>query len=469
MYSHKSSGATEGFRAGRNMTHIYANEVLTAHGWLNAVRLRLQAGRIVALEADVPPHPDDERHDVIVPALGNVHSHAFQRGMAGFAEVAGDSADSFWSWRDVMYRFALRMNPAQFEAIASQAYMEMLEAGFGRVGEFHYLHHAPDGAPYADIAEMAGRLAAAAECTGMGLCLLPVFYAHASFGGVPPRASQRRFINTLERYQRIVERSRSLITGLPGGVVGVAPHSLRAVTEEELLAVTSMAGSAPVHIHIAEQTAEVAECVAWSGRRPVAWLLEHAPVDEHWCLVHATHVETEELAAVARTGAVVGLCPITEANLGDGVFPVAELLHRGGRFGIGTDSNVHISLAGELALLEYAQRLMQRARNVIAQPGVSTGRAMMNIALAGADQVLGGGGGRIASGAAADLVSLNRQHPALASRHGDALLDAWIFASSGHVVDCVWVAGQQWVRAGRHVARDRISSRFQQAMKELCR
>lgn len=446
------------------MQNLYADRVLTADGWRNSVRLQLQSGRIASLQTDVPVAQGDERHTILVPALGNLHSHAFQRGMAGLAEIAGDAADSFWSWRDVMYRFALRMNPEQLEAIAAQAYVEMLEAGFGRVGEFHYLHHDVDGARYADIGEMAGRIVAAADSTGIGLCLLPVFYAHSSFGGAPPGNAQRRFINSLDTYQRLLERCRSL----PAAQVGVAPHSLRAVTKDELLAVATLAGAAPIHIHIAEQTKEVDECLSWSGRRPVAWLLENAPVDERWCLVHATHVDAQEIVGMAEAGAVVGLCPVTEANLGDGVFPLQDLLSHGGRFGVGTDSNVHISVAAELSLLEYSQRLTHRARNVVKRGQQSTGRAIMEHALAGGAQVLGGGG-RIEAGAAADFVSLDSQHPALYSRDGDALLDAWIFASAGNLVDCVWVAGKKVVAAGRHIARDPIRDRFRTAMKDLCR
>ncbi|WP_415923145.1 formimidoylglutamate deiminase [Steroidobacter sp.] len=449
------------------MPNIYAAQVLTAQGWRHSVRLILESGRIAAVHAGVAPEPGDDRHEIIVPALGNLHSHAFQRGMAGLAEIAGDSADSFWSWRDVMYRFALRMNPDQFQAIAAQAYVEMLEAGFGRVGEFHYLHHDCDGQRYADIGELAGRVAAAADATGLGLCLLPVFYAHSSFGGAPPGHAQRRFINNLDSYHALLERCRQLTANLPAAVVGVAPHSLRATTKDELLAVAQMAGTRPVHIHIAEQTGEVDECLAWSGSRPVAWLLENAPVGENWCLVHATHVDSAEIAGIAAAGAVVGLCPVTEANLGDGVFPLSELLARRGRFGVGTDSNVHINLAAELSLLEYSQRLTHRARNVVKRASDSTGRAIMEFALAGGAQALGGSG-HLREGAAADFVSLNGQHPALFSRNADALLDAWIFASAGNLVDCVWVAGRKLVTGGVHVAREQIRGKFQAALQELC-
>jgi len=453
------------------VTYIHADQVLTREGWRHSVRLNVQSGRIAGLQVGVSPEIGDERHGILVPALGSLHSHAFQRAMAGLAEVSGDSADNFWSWREAMYRLARRMNPEQLEAVAAQAYVEMLECGFARVGEFHYLHHDPAGAPYADIGEMSARIVAAADASGIGLTLLPVFYAHSTFGGASPKPAQRRFLNTLESYEALLQRCRGLTSRLHAAVVGVAPHSLRAVTPEELTAVTGLAGGSPVHIHVAEQVREVEECLAWSGQRPVEWLLDHAPVARNWCLVHATHVTTQEVQGIARSGAVVGLCPVTEANLGDGVFPVAGLLDHGGRIGIGTDSNVHISVAAELSLLEYSQRLTERARNVVRKEKHSTGRAIMEVALAGGAQALGQSpgvnGGTIAEGEPADFVSLNGQHPALICRTGDALLDAWIFASSGHVVDCVWVAGTKLVSQGRHVAREHVARGFVKAMKEL--
>ena len=451
--------------------YIHGGQVLTREGWRDSVRLHVQSGRIVALHAGVPPESGDERHGVLVPALGNLHSHAFQRAMAGLAEVSGDSADNFWSWREAMYRLAHRMNPQQLEAVATQAYVEMLECGFGRVGEFHYLHHDPAGAPYADVGEMSASIVAAAEASGIGLTLLPVFYAHSTFGGASPKPAQRRFLNTLESYEALLQRCRALASRFQSALVGVAPHSLRAVTPQELTAVAGLAGESPVHIHVAEQVREVEECLAWSGQRPVEWLLDHAPVADNWCLVHATHVTSQEVQGIAGSGAVVGLCPVTEANLGDGVFPVAGLLEAQGRFGIGTDSNVHISVAAELSLLEYSQRLTERARNVVRQEKHSTGRAIIEIALAGGAQALGQSsgvnGGVIAEGSPADFVSLNEQHPALICRSADALLDAWIFASSGHVVDCVWVAGRKVVSQGRHIAREHVAGRFVKAMKEL--
>lgn len=458
---------------------LHATQVLTRDGWRDSVRLQVQSGRIVALRFGVPAEQGDERHEVLVPALGNLHSHAFQRAMAGFAEVAGDSADNFWSWREAMYRLAHRMNPEQLEAVAAQAYVEMLEAGYCRVGEFHYLHHDPAGKAYSDIGEMSARIVAAAEASGIGLTLLPVFYAHSTFGGAAPKPAQRRFINSLESYEALLQRCRSLASRLQTAVVGVAPHSLRAATPEELKTVAGFAGATPVHIHISEQVKEVEECLAWSGQRPVEWLLNNAPMGPNWCLVHATHVTPQEVQGIAKSRSVVGLCPVTEANLGDGVFPVADFLSQQGRFGIGTDSNVHISVPAELSLLEYSQRLTGRVRNVVRKEKHSTGRAIIEHALAGGVQALGVSGGvnastsegiytgAIAVGGPADFVSLNAQHPTLTCRSADALLDAWIFASSGQVVDCVWVAGTKVVSQGRHVAREHVARGFVKAMKEL--
>jgi len=448
------------------MSAIFAEKALLPAGWARGVRIEIAAGRIVAVTTGVQAQPDDERVAIILPGMPNLHSHAFQRGMAGLAETRGPGDDSFWSWREVMYRFALSMTPDQVEAVAAQLYVEMLEAGFTRVGEFHYLHHDIDGRPYTDIGEMAGRIAAAASETGIGLTLLPVFYAHSGFGGQIPTQGQRRFINDLNGFGRLLESSRKAVDSIPEAVVGIAPHSLRAVTQEELKAVTAVAADGPIHIHIAEQEREVEDCVAWSGARPVEWLLSHADVDGRWCLIHATHMTDEETAAMARSGAVAGLCPITEANLGDGTFPGALFTGHGGRFSVGSDSNVLIGVADELRQLEYSQRLAHRARNVLAKPGQSNGRALFDAAIAGGSAALGAGASEIAVGAPADLVSLDPSHPSLAGKTDDAILDAWIFAN-GAKVDGVWVRGAKLVDGGRHFRADAIANRFRKAMMEL--
>lgn len=447
------------------MTTIFARQALLATGWAANVRVGLADGRIASVDENAVPEAADEQHAVLVPGMANLHSHAFQRGMAGLAEVRGDRADSFWSWREVMYRFALSMTPEQAEAVAAQLYVEMLEAGFTRVGEFHYLHHDRDGRPYANVAEMADRIVAAAGETGVGLTLLPVFYAHSGFGGAMPNEGQRRFLNDLDRFAVLLQECRESVRSLDHAVVGVAPHSLRAVTPEEMHGVVRLAGEGPIHIHIAEQVKEVENCVAWSGRRPVEWLLANADVDERWCLVHATHMTEAEAAAMARSGAVAGLCPVTEANLGDGTFSAPLFREHGGRFGIGSDSNILIGVADELRQLEYSQRLAYRARNVVAESGRSTGRTLFDAALAGGSQALGASGASIEAGGPADLVSLDIADCGI-NATGDTILDAWIF--SGRVrPDCVWVAGRKRVTGGRHAARERIAARFRKAMRDL--
>jgi formimidoylglutamate deiminase len=444
-------------------TSLHATTALLPDGWASGVRVTVTGGTITQVETGVSPQSGDETHSALVPAMPNLHSHAFQRAMAGLAEVRGPGSDSFWSWRTIMYKFALSMTPEQVEAVAAQLYMEMLEAGFSRVGEFHYLHHDKDGRPYANIAELAERIGSASAEAGIGLTLLPVFYAHSGFGGAAPVEGQRRFINSVDSFTHLMEGCRQVVSGLDGAVLGVAPHSLRAVTPQELEAVVPLANDGPVHIHVAEQVKEVEDCVAWSGARPVQWLLEHAPVDERWCLIHATHMTKDETRQMAQRRAVAGLCPITEANLGDGTFEAPLFLSEGGRYGIGSDSNVLISLPGELRQLEYSQRLARRARNVIAEPNGSTGRHLFNQALFGGAAALGTQTG-LSVGKPADLVSLDTT--ALPYLSEDPLLDHWIFAG-GVEVDSVWVRGRKQVTGGRHIRRAEIERRFVKTMQAL--
>lgn len=451
---------------------LWLESALLPGGWARHVRITGQDGNILRVEAQVDPADGDERHAVGIPGLPNLHSHAFQRAIAGLTERRGPTADSFWTWRELMYRFVERMDPDQLEAITALAFAQMLEAGFTRVGEFHYLHQDKSGVPFADPGELAGRVAAAAAESGIALTLLPTFYAHGGFGSLEPSARQRRFVTDLGRFARIVESCRSAARQLAGGNVGVAPHSLRAVAPAELPAVVALAAGGPVHIHIAEQVREVEECVAWCGRRPLEHLFETIPVDNRWCLVHATHATPQELERIAASEAVVGLCPITEASLGDGVFPAQELQALRGRFGIGTDSNILLDAAAELQMLEYSQRLTRRARNVLAgNSGHSTGRSLFEAALAGGAQALRGGGVQgpvgLEAGAPLDLVSLDASHPALIERREDEILDSWIFAAGRNVIDCVWRAGEKVVSGGRHLQREAIVARYQRAVKAL--
>lgn len=445
------------------MTTLHAESALLPEGWRHNARLTIEAERITGIESDVAAEAGDECHKVLIPGMPNLHSHAFQRATAGLTEMRGSGSDSFWSWRTLMYRFALSMTPDQVEAVAAQLYMEMLEAGFSRVGEFHYLHHDQDGGHYANIAEMAERIGAASRETGIALTLLPVFYAHSGFGGAAPVEGQRRFIHSVDDFARTVENCRTLTKGLAGARLGIAPHSLRAATPEELRQVVPLAGDGPVHIHIAEQVKEVEDCLAWSGARPVEWLLANMPVDDNWCLIHATHMTEAETRGMAKRGAIAGLCPITEANLGDGIFSGELFLAESGRFGVGSDSNVLISVPEELRQLEYSQRLGLRARNVIAHPEGSTGRLLFETALSGGGTALGAPAG-LAPGNYADIVALDTgMVPYLET---DRLLDHWIFAG-GVGVDCVWSLGRKQVEGGRHVRREAISQRFIATMREL--
>ncbi len=446
---------------------LWFEAALLPGGWAKDVGVVVANGVIVGVEPDQPTPAGAETGGAVIPGLCNVHSHSFQRGMAGLAEVRGPSDDDFWTWRAWMYRFLDRLGPEEIEAVAAQAFMEMLESGFTRVGEFHYLHQAPDGRPYDNPAETAERICAAAAEVGIGLTLLPTYYAQGGFGAAPPAPGQRRFLNDVDSFLELVARSRVVVGGLPGGVVGMSPHSLRAVTPADLQRLVEAAPEGPIHIHAAEQVKEVEDCIAWSGQRPVAWLLDHVDLDARWCLIHATHLEEDEVDGLARSGAVAGLCPITEANLGDGVFPAQSYLEMGGRLAVGTDSNVLIDAAGELRALEYSQRLSRRSRNVLASAAKPSNAAnLFDAALTGGGQALGTAGG-VQVGASADFLELDRAAAALASREGDALLGGWVFAGRLREIKTVWRAGVKVVAEGRHVRRDRIERRYTEALARL--
>ncbi|MBE1527251.1 formiminoglutamate deiminase [Sphingopyxis sp. OAS728] len=433
--------------------------------WAKDVRVGVADGRIASIETGVAAEHGDERHRVALPGLCNVHSHGFQRGMAGLSERRSRPDDNFWSWREIMYRFLDRLTPEDVAAITAQAYAEMLETGFTRVGEFHYLHHDPAGATYADPAEMAGAIARASGDTGIGLTLLPVFYAHGNFDAAPPSPGQRRFLNDVDGFATLLDASRSKLSG--DANIGIAPHSLRAVTPDELAALLELSSTGPVHIHAAEQVKEVADCVAWSGARPVEWLLDNAGVDERWCLIHSTHLDANEVSRLAASGAVAGLCPITEGNLGDGIFPAVDYLAAGGRFGVGTDSNILVDAAQELRVLEYSQRLAQRARALLAsEEAPFVGANLFAHAVQGGAQALGVPAG-LAVGHAVDIVSLDLDHPAFAGTDDATLLDRWIFSARAGAVDSVWRAGVKRVERGRHVEADAIGAAYRACIARL--
>ena len=445
---------------------LFLDTALLPTGWATDVALDIENGTLTAVIPGARPKDRERLPGIALPGLPNLHSHTFQRAMTGLSETRGATDDSFWTWRQVMYAFLQKLTPDDVEAVAAFAMMQMLEAGFTAVAEFHYLHHAPSGRPYDDPAELCARIAAASAHTGIGLTLLPVLYTHGGFGAQPPTEGQRRFVSDPDAFCRILSSARAAIAPLDDAALGIAPHSLRAVSPEQLTHLPAIDG--PIHIHIAEQTREVADCLAWSGQRPADWLLSHTPVDENWCLIHATHTDPAELAAIAKTGAVIGLCPITEANLGDGIFDATTFRDAGGRFGVGTDSNVEINAPGELRLLEYAPRLHRRARNVMpAHPGASTGRALYDAALSGGAQALGRRVGRLAPGSRADLVLLDPTHPDLASASADRWLDAYVFSAGVSAIDSVIVGGRALVTGGVHHARHAIVARYRQTLAGL--
>ncbi|MDQ2066026.1 formimidoylglutamate deiminase [Xinfangfangia sp. CPCC 101601] len=440
---------------------IHAAAALLPAGWVEDVRVELSESRIAGISVGVPAQADDTRVEALIPGMPNLHSHTFQRGFSGLTELRGPGKDSFWTWREVMYRFALQLNPEGVQAIAALACVEMLEAGYTRLGEFHYLHHAPDGRPYDDPAELSLRIFAAAEETGIALTHLPVFYAHGGFGGAAPNEGQRRFLHSLDAFDRLMERCEARMTR-PQDRLGLAPHSLRGATPEEIRYLAAQWPDRPFHIHIAEQVKEVEDSLAHSGARPVEALLAETPVGPNWCLIHATHLTEAEITGIAQSGAVAGLCPVTEANLGDGIFPAPGFLAQGGRFGVGTDSNVAISVAQELQMLEYSQRLSLRGRNICTEAG-STGTALFNAALQGGAQALAAPQQELATGAPADLVALRDP---MALSNPASLLDRWIFGS-GVAVDQVWASGRHVVQDGRHPERDRIRRAASEVMRKL--
>lgn len=447
---------------------FWAARALLPGGWAEAVRIAVDpSGDIAGVEPGAAPGAARRLQGHVIPGMLDLHSHAFQRAMAGGAERRSPAGqDSFWTWRETMYRFVGRFSPEDAEAVAAQLYAELLEHGFTSVAEFHYLHHQPDGSAYADIAEMAKRHLAAARRTGIGITLLPSLYRHGGIFGKEPHAGQRRFLNDLDAFGRIVQASREAAAGDPQMAVGLAPHSLRAVTPDMLRAIQGFDG--PIHIHAAEQPKEVEECLAATGTRPVRWLLDSMPLDARWCLIHATHMDAAETADLARTGAVAGLCPSTEASLGDGIFPLPAFLGAGGRFGIGTDSHVGTSPAFELRQLETTQRLRDHARAVAtADQNPHPGRTLLDAALAGGAQVSGRKLGALAPGMRADLVELDDTHPLLLGRAGDALLDAWVFSGQGNPVRSVVCGGKMVVEAGRHLQAMAIRDEFGKAMRRL--
>ena len=456
---------------------LFAPQALLTDGWAQDVLLEVDAaGSLRQITRGAQVDGAQRLAGPVVPGMPNLHSHAFQRAIAGHGEHADQTSrrdDSFWTWREVMYRFVGRLTPEQVQAIAAQLYVEMLKAGYTAVGEFHYLHHRPDGGPYDDRAEMSRRTIAAARQTGIGITQLPVLYGYGGFGAAPAGEGQRRFLNTPGELLAIIEALQASHNDDPQVRIGLAPHSLRAVTLETLseavAGLTALDAEAPVHIHIAEQIKEVEDCLQWSRKRPVEWLLEHCPPDRRWCLIHATHMSPRETADMAATGAVAGLCPTTEANLGDGLFPAVDYLAAGGAWGIGSDSHISVSPVEELRWFEYGERLARRRRNVLAGEGAaaSLGYRLYSDALAGGAQALGRPIGALEVGCRADLVVLDPASPTLCELPTERLLDAMIFAGNRNPVRDVMVGGQWVVCDGSHKDERAVLEDYRTAVRAL--
>ena len=453
------------------MTSLHCPSALLPGGWFRNVRIEIDYdGSIVSVESGAAEFGAERASGPVIPGMPNLHSHSFQRALAGRTERAGPGSDDFWTWRDVMYRFVDRVDPETLHAVTAWLYADMLKAGYTSVGEFHYLHHGPEGAAYDDPAEMSHHIVAAAKTTGIGLTHLPVLYAFGGFGQEPPNPSQRRFVCDVETLFQIVDAVANSTADDPQFAIGIAPHSLRAVSEDMLNDALSELdqshADAPIHMHVAEQLSEVEECLLHTGMRPVAWALDNLDISDRWCLIHATHMTATEVSQLAGSGAVVGVCPTTEANLGDGMFPTRSYMDSGGQFGIGSDSHVSVDPAEELRLLEYMQRLLHRHRNMLrTEEQPSVGGAIYTAALRGGAQACGRPIGAIATGNRADLVVLDGGNTLLTEFEGDAVLDAFVFATGSRLVKDVMVGGRWVVQDGRHHQEDTLSAAAREAIQ----
>ena len=449
---------------------LFFSKAFTGSDWLVDVLITVDDdGTIEAVESKCNSSDADEIFvGICLPGMPNLHSHAFQRAMAGLTEIAGAGDNNFWTWQKVMYDFLAKLSPDDAEAIAAQLYMEMLKGGYTAVAEFHYLHHDKNGAPYDDPAEMSDRIFAASEISGIGLTHLPVFYTHGGFGAQEPQEGQRRFLHSVNQFGKLLEILNARYGKGNKSKIGMALHSLRAVSPEMIDEATGLVRDGPIHVHIAEQIKEVEQCINWSGKRPVEWLLDHTNVDDKWCFIHATHMTDAETEGFAETGAVAGLCPTTEANLGDGLFPLEQFLNFDGRLGIGSDSNMSVDAAEELRLLEYGQRLSQLRRNVGAlTEGSSTGESLFRAALAGGAQALDQPIGVLTPGNRADIVVLDGRHPVLAGREESSILDSWIFTGGRALITDDFVAGKHMVKEGHHIHQENIENRYSDTIAKL--
>ena len=447
---------------------LFAHHAYLPQGWTSNVRLHWDAhGDLSQIELHVQAQAQEKQAHFVLPGMTNLHSHAFQRAMAGMTEMAGETKDSFWTWRELMYRYALHIKPEQIQAIAAQLYAECLRHGYTSVCEFHYLHRDPAGHFYARPAEMAERVIAAAQQAGMGISMLPVLYSYADFGEQALRHDQRRFSTNVSDILRLVEALESSRSGQVE--IGAAPHSLRAASIAQIAELQSaLPAGRPIHIHIAEQQKEVDACLAYSGKRPLELLLDSGLVNERWCLVHATHLNSAEVQGMAASGAVAGICTTTEGNLGDGFFELPDYLAAGGRFGVGSDSHVSQSPVEELRWLEYGQRLRLQGRNIARDVGQrKVGDFLWQAALQGGAQASGRKLGRLDIGYRADMLILDEQHPNLAGIDSSNLLNTWIFAGNDNLVRDVYTGGRQVVENGRHIQQAEIQSAYINCMQDL--
>ena len=459
------------------MTTLFAETALLPEGWADNVLVEVdKEGWIVGVDSfkDAPKQGVDVEliHGPLVPGMPNIHSHAFQRAMAGLTERASGRKDTFWSWRDTMYRFLAFIEPEDMEALAAQVYVDMLKAGYTTVGEFHYIHHQQDGHAYQTRSVMSQQIIKAALETGIGITHMPSLYAYGGFGEKLPAEGQRRFLNSVSDLMRIIEELHGEYRSVPQVTLGLAHHSLRAVSpamlHEGTQAIRKLLPDAPIHIHAAEQMGEVESCLEWSKKRPVEWLLENGNIDAKWCLVHCTHVNDEEIRGLAKSGAVAGLCPTTEANLGDGIFPLVKYFNEGGAFAIGSDSHITVSVVEELRWLEYIQRLIYQERTLIKDHDIpSVGATLFDRTVRGGAQALGRKTGRIESGHRADFLVLDKELPYMTNKLRDHILDAAIFASNKNPVKDV-MAGGRWVVKNRHHKREEvILEKFRKVMGKL--
>lgn len=450
---------------------LFAENILLDDGWQQNKTLHIESGLIAAI-TDGQDGDAYVADGTVIPGMINCHSHAFQRGFAGFSEQGSSSQDSFWTWRKVMYQFLDNISTEQAGIIASQLYIEMLKAGYTRVAEFHYLHHDKDGGNYSQLANMAQAIFSAAKDSGIGITMLPVMYRFSGFGALQPNDGQKRFINSISQFNQLVSDCFSIAKQQPNANVGIAPHSLRAVDKESLTAavahVRSLDSKAPVHIHISEQQKEVEDCLAHYNKRPVQWLLDNMNLDENWCLIHATHLDEQEVKGIVASKAVAGICPTTEANLGDGIFPTTEFMAQGGQLAIGSDSHISVSAIEELRLLEYAQRLSKQQRAILATDDVaSVGQNLWQHSARAGALTTNSNTGELAIGKQADLLVLDSKQTRLFANSNKCLLDSVIFASQQNPIKDVMVNGDWVIVGGQHHQQDNIAEQFAEILRVL--